>query len=206
MLIIGIAGGSGAGKTTFVKDLIEKVSKVDVVLMPLDMYYKDNSHIPPEKRKDINYDHPDSIDFDLLLQHLKTMEEGKSVEMPTYSYSLGKRLPETIKIFPKSVVIIEGILTLANDDLKKFLDIKIFIDSDPDVRLMNILQRDVYERERTFPEVLKRYESTVKPMHVKYINPTRVYADFIIPPGISKEISSNFVVTMIQNHLLRKMK
>src|SRR3972149_1477425 len=171
MLFIGVAGGSGCGKTIFVKKLKEKISKIDVVVLPQDMYYKDHSHIPHEERKDVNFDHPDAIDFELLIKHVIDLKEGKSIDMPVYALKSSKRMPETVKLFAKSVVIIEGILVLANEELRKLLDIKIFIDSEPDVRLMNILKRDVYERDWTFPEVLKRYENTIKAMYIKFVNP-----------------------------------
>ncbi|MBN2519564.1 MAG: uridine kinase [Bacteroidales bacterium] len=206
MLFIGIAGGSGSGKTTFVEKLIEKISKIDVALLPQDMYYKDHSHLPPEKRKEVNFDHPDAIDFDLLIQHVQELKKGKSVEMPTYSFKTSSRQAEKVKVFPKTIVIIEGILVLTNEGLRNLLDIKIYIDSDPDVRLINILRRDIYEREKNFAEVLKRYETSVKPMHMKFIKPSKLFADFILPHGISLDISTNFVGTMIKNHLLKKMK
>ena len=201
MLVIGVSGGSGAGKTSFVKKITEKISDIDIENIPLDNYYRDHSHIPAEDRKKINFDHPDAIDFELLLEHLKLLKENKTIEMPQYSYITCKRSDETIKVFPKSVIIIEGILTFANFEVNELLDLKIFIDSEADVRLSRMLKRDIQERDRDFEEVLWRYEEIVKPMHNKYIEPSRKYADFIIPNEVSDEISTNFVVSMIKNRL-----
>lgn len=206
MLIIGISGGSGSGKSTFVEKIAEKLPKTDVVSLPLDNYYKDHSYIPADKRKDVNFDHPDAIDFELLIEHLKILKEGKPVQMPDYSFITSTRSDKTTPVFPKSVIIIEGILTFCNDELREVFDIKIFIDSEPDVRLSRILKRDIYERGKNFAEVLTRYEKIVKPMHLQFIEPSRKYADFIIPCAISDEVSTHFIVTMIKNQLLKQMK
>lgn len=206
MLAIGISGGSGAGKTTFVKKLIEKISKVDIAIIPQDRYYKDHSHVSPDKLNDINFDHPDAIDFNLLINHLKMLKKGESIEMPEYSFVSCKRLDKTTKVFPKSMAIVEGILAFATEEIRELLDIKIFLDCDADTRLSRMIMRDVYERERSFSEVLRRYERTVKPMHIKYVDPSRRFADLIIPGGVEEEVNINFAVSMITNHLLKKMK
>jgi len=201
MLFIGVSGGSGAGKTSFVKKISEKLSDIDMQNIPLDNYYRDHSHIAPEDLKNVNFDHPEAIDFELLIQHIKLLKNNKPVEMPQYSYITCKRDESTVQIFPKRVIIIEGILTFTNMELNELLDLKIFIDSDADLRLSRMLIRDINERERDYKEVLRRYEEIVKPMHNKYIEPSRKYADFIIPNEVSDEISTNFIVSMIKNRL-----
>ncbi len=206
MLVIGISGGSGAGKTTFVNKIIEKISEIDIQIIPLDNYYKDHSHIPPDERKNINFDHPDAIDFELLIDHIKLLKAGKNINSPIYSYITCERSKDTVEVSPKSVIIVEGILTYTNSELIELLDIKIFIDSDADVRLSRMLRRDINERDRDFDEVLNRYEKIVKPMHVKYIESSRKFADFIIPNGVSDEISTSFVVSMIKNKLTKQKK
>ena len=161
MLIIGIAGGTGSGKTTVVRKIIESLPAGEVVLLPQDSYYKDSSHVPVEERQNINFDHPDAFEWSLLSRHVAMLREGKSIEQPTYSYLTCTRQPETIHIAPREVIIIEGILALCDKKLRSMMDLKIFVDADPDERLIRVIQRDVVERGRTAEAVMERYLSLI---------------------------------------------
>lgn len=183
MIVIGIAGGTGSGKTTVVKRIVESFPKNEVVLLPQDSYYKDSSSVPMELRKRINFDHPDAFDWDLLSEHLSMLRDGKAIEQPVYSYLTCTRQPETIHIEPRNVVIIEGILALSDPKLRELMDLKIFVDADPDERLIRVIQRDVIERGRTAEEVMDRYVKVLKPMHLEFIEPAKRYADLIVPQG-----------------------
>lgn len=183
MIVIGIAGGTGSGKTTVVKCIVESFPKNEVVLLPQDSYYKDSSNVPMELRKRINFDHPDAFDWDLLSEQLSMLRDGKAIEQPVYSYLTCTRQPETIHIEPRNVVIIEGILALSDPKLRELMDLKIFVDADPDERLIRVIQRDVIERGRTAEEVMDRYVKVLKPMHLEFIEPAKRYADLIVPQG-----------------------
>lgn len=183
MIVIGIAGGTGSGKTTVVKRIVENFPKNEVVLLPQDSYYKDSSNVPMELRKRINFDHPDAFDWDLLSEQLSMLRDGKAIEQPVYSYITCTRQPETIHIEPRNVVIIEGILALSDPKLRELMDLKIFVDADPDERLIRVIQRDVIERGRTAEEVMDRYVKVLKPMHLEFIEPAKRYADLIVPQG-----------------------
>lgn len=183
MIVIGIAGGTGSGKTTVVKRIVESFPKNEVVLLPQDSYYKDSSNVPMELRKRINFDHPDAFDWDLLSEQLLMLRDGKAIEQPVYSYLTCTRQPETIHIEPRNVVIIEGILALSDPKLRELMDLKIFVDADPDERLIRVIQRDVIERGRTAEEVMDRYVKVLKPMHLEFIEPAKRYADLIVPQG-----------------------
>lgn len=181
--IIGIAGGTGSGKTTVVKKIIEALPKDSVAVVPLDSYYNDTTGMTDEERKEINFDHPDAFDWKLLIKHVNELREGRAVEQPTYSYIISNRLPETIHIEPKPVIIIEGIMTLLNKRLRDMMDLKIFVDCDSDERLIRNIQRDTIDRGRTVTMVMTRYQQVLKPMHEQFIEPTKRYADLIIPEG-----------------------
>ena len=183
MIVIGIAGGTGSGKTTVVKRIVESFPKNEVVLLPQDSYYKDSSNVPMELRKRINFDHPDAFDWDLLSEQLSMLRDGKAIEQPVYSYLTCTRQPETIHIEPRNIVIIEGILALSDPKLRELMDLKIFVDADPDERLIRVIQRDVIERGRTAEEVMDRYVKVLKPMHLEFIEPAKRYADLIVPQG-----------------------
>lgn len=183
MIVIGIAGGTGSGKTTVVKRIVESFPKNEVVLLPQDSYYKDSNNVPMELRKRINFDHPDAFDWDLLSEQLSMLRDGKAIEQPVYSYLTCTRQPETIHIEPRNVVIIEGILALSDPKLRELMDLKIFVDADPDERLIRVIQRDVIERGRTAEEVMDRYVKVLKPMHLEFIEPAKRYADLIVPQG-----------------------
>ena len=183
MTIIGIAGGTGSGKTTVVRKIVQALPPHYVAVVPLDSYYNDTSHMTEEERHAINFDHPDAFDWKLLNKQLNMLRKGQAIEQPTYSYILCNRLPETIHVEPKPVIIIEGIMTLFDKKLRDLMDLKIFVDTDSDERLIRNITRDVVERGRTVDMVLERYLNVLKPMHEQFIEPTKKYADLIIPQG-----------------------
>ena len=201
MIIIGIAGGTGSGKTTVVRKIVNSLAPGEVVLLPQDSYYKDSSHVPAELRQQINFDHPDAFDWPLLLQHIQMLKEGKSIEQLVYHYQTSSRLAETIHVEPRPVIIIEGILALCDPDLRNMMDLKIFVDADPDERLIRVIQRDVVERGRTAEAVMERYTRVLKPMHQQFIEPTKRYADLIIPEGGINEIAIHILKMYIEKHL-----
>lgn len=181
--IIGIAGGTGSGKTTVVKKIVAALPKDSVAVVPLDSYYNDTTALTDEERKAINFDHPDAFDWKLLIRHINELREGIAIEQPTYSYLISNRLPETIHVEPKPVIIIEGIMTLLNKRLREMMDLKIFVDCDSDERLIRNIQRDTIDRGRTVSMVMERYQQVLKPMHEQFIEPTKRFADLIIPEG-----------------------
>jgi uridine kinase len=201
MLIIGIAGGSGSGKSTVVNQIIRNLPKDIVSVIPQDAYYRDNRHLSSEERARINFDHPSSIEFNLLIKQLDKLKSGTSVEMPIYSYVTCARSKENIPVSPKEVIIVEGILVLTNPRLRKRMDIKIFVDADGDDRLMRIIRRDIEERGRSFQQVLQHYEKFVKPMHLQFIEPTKRYADIIVPQGGQNHVAIDVLVSRIKMHL-----
>ncbi|HPF92402.1 MAG TPA: uridine kinase [Tenuifilaceae bacterium] len=201
MLIVGIAGGTGSGKTTVVKRIVECLPQGEVVVIPQDSYYKDSSHLPLEKRQEINFDHPSSIEFELLVDHVQQLKNGEHIEQPIYSYLTCTRANETVNISPKHVVIIEGILILTNPELRDLMDIKIFVDADADDRLSRVILRDIVERGRSVNKVLERYEKTVKPMHLQFIEPTKRYADIIVPQGGENSVAINILTSIIEKNL-----
>ena len=196
MLIIGIAGGTGSGKTTVVRKIIESLPAGEVVLLPQDSYYKDSSHVPVEERQNINFDHPDAFEWNLLSKHVSMLKEGKSIEQPTYSYLTCTRQSETIHIEPREVVIIEGILALCDKKLRNMMDLKIFVDADPDERLIRVIQRG-----RTAEAVMERYTRILKPMHQQFIEPCKRYADLIVPEGGNNNVAINILTMYIKKHL-----
>ena len=183
MKIIGIAGGTGSGKTTVVKKIVEALPPHFVAVVPLDSYYNDTSHMTEEERRAINFDHPDAFDWQLLVKHVDLLRNGEAVEQPTYSYLKCNREKETVHVEPKPVIIIEGIMALLNKQLRDMMDLKIFVDTDSDERLIRNIQRDCVERGRTVEMVIDRYHKVLKPMHEQFIEPTKKFADLIIPLG-----------------------
>ena len=181
--IIGIAGGTGSGKTTVVKKIAEALPPDFVSIVPLDSYYNDTTGMTDEARKAINFDHPDAFDWRLLIEQVNDLRQGKAIEQPTYSYILSNRLPETIHVEPKPVVIIEGIMVLFNKELRDLMDLKVFVDTDSDERLIRNIERDTTNRGRTVSLVLDRYRKVLKPTHEQFIEPTKRYADIIVPQG-----------------------
>lgn len=201
MLIVGIAGGTGSGKTTVVKKIVERFRKGEVVVIPQDAYYKDNSHIGIDQRQEINFDHPDSLEFALLVKHLKKLKNGESIKQPIYSYITCTRSEETINVDPKHVIIVEGILILTHVQLRNLFDIKVYVDTDADDRLGRVISRDIIERDRSVSKVLERYEKTVKPMHLQFVEPSKRYADLIIPQGGNNIVAVNILVDVIKQAL-----
>jgi uridine kinase len=197
MLVIGIAGGTGSGKTTVVRKIMEQLPCNEIAVLPQDAYYRDNGHLSPEERQKINFDHPDSIEFDLLVEHLLLLKQGKPVNQPVYSYLSCTRAAETVTIEPKKVVIVEGILILCHAGLRDLMDLKVFVDAEPDDRLMRVIQRDIAERGRTVDKVLVRYEETVKPMHLQFIEPTKRYSDLIVPQGGNNRVAIDILTQYI---------
>ena len=183
MTIIGIAGGTGSGKTTVVRKIVEALPPNYVAVVPQDSYYNDTTHMTDEERKAINFDHPDAFDWRLLIKQIGELKEGRAIEQPTYSYILSNRLPETVHVEPKPVIIVEGIMALVNRKLRDMMDLKIYVDCDSDVRLIRNIQRDIVERGRTVDMVVNRYLEVLKPMHEQFIEPSKRYANIIIPEG-----------------------
>ena len=200
MLIIGIAGGSGSGKTTVVKAITEQL-KENVVVIRQDSYYKDSSHIPAEERQKINFDEPAAFDWDLLISQLSQLKEGKSIEIPTYSYLTCTRQPETVPMQPRDVVIVEGILVFSDERLRNMMDIKVFVDADADDRLIRVINRDCIERGRTPGMVVERYERVLKPMHNMYIEPAKRFADLIIPQGGNNTVAIKLLKEYIEGRI-----
>lgn len=202
MLIIGIAGGTGSGKTTVVNQIIEELKNEEVDVISQDSYYMDTSHLSFEDRKKINFDHPKSIDFDLLVSHLKELRAGNNIQQPVYSFKEHNRTGETVEIQPRKVIIVEGILILTHPDIREMFDIKIYVHADSDERLIRRLKRDIAERGRDLDEVLNRYQTTLKPMHQQFIEPTKEFADIIIPTNRYNTVAVDIVQTIIRQRLL----
>lgn len=202
MLIIGIAGGTGSGKTTVVNQIIEELKNEEVDVISQDSYYQDTSHLSFEDRKKINFDHPKSIDFDLLVSHLQDLKAGKNIQQPIYSFKEHNRTGETIEIEPRKVIIVEGILILTHPEIREMFDIKIYVHADSDERLIRRLKRDIAERGRDLEEVLNRYQTTLKPMHQQFIEPTKEFADIIIPTNRYNTVAVDIVQTIIRQRLL----
>jgi uridine kinase len=204
MLIVGIAGGTGSGKTTVVRKIKEVFASNDIIVLPQDAYYKDNSHIPLEERLKINFDHPDSVEFQLLIDQLHLLKSGHEVEMPIYSYLTCLRSKETIAVKPARVALVEGILILSDSGLRDLFDIKVFVDADADDRLGRVITRDIVERGRSVLKVLERYHDTVKPSHLQFIEPSKRYADIIIPGGGENQVGIEVLISIIEKHLAQE--
>lgn len=201
MLIIGIAGGTGSGKTTVVQQIISQLPKDEVCVISQDSYYKDTSHLTYEQRIAINFDHPNSIDFALLAEHLALLRDNKPVEQPVYSFVDHNRTKETITTYPKKVIIVEGILILTHPEIREHFDIKIYVHADSDERLIRRLKRDIAERGRDLEEVLTRYQTTLKPMHQQFIEPTKEFADVIIPTNRYNTVGVDLIRSIIHQKL-----
>ena len=204
MLVIGIAGGSGSGKTTVVKAITEKLKAEKVVVIPQDSYYKDSSDLTDEEKRAYNFDHPNAIDWDLLCRQLGELKHGKTVKQPVYSYiSCSRSNTETVTVEPADVIIIEGILIFTCKQLRDQMDVKIFVDADDDDRLMRVMARDILERGKTVETVIERYSKTVKPMYLQFIEPSKRYADIIIPQGGHNKVAIDIIAATIEKSLLR---
>ena len=204
MLVIGIAGGSGSGKTTVVRAITEQLSG-KVVVIPQDSYYKDSSHVPPEERKNINFDHPDAIDWKLMCQQIRELKSGKTVEQPVYSYiTCSRSTTETVTVEPADVIIVEGILIFTCKELRDQMNIKIFVDADDDDRVLRIIVRDIAERGRNIETAIEHYCDTVKPMHLQFIEPSKRYADIIVPQGGHNKVAIDVLTTTVEKALKQK--
>ncbi|WP_297507471.1 uridine kinase [Flavobacterium sp.] len=201
MLIIGIAGGTGSGKTTVVHQIMNELPQTEVGILSQDSYYKHNPHLSFEERCMINFDHPRAIDFDLLVQHLKDLKEGKTIEQPVYSFVTHNRTDDTIITHPRKVMLVEGILIFNSPDLRDLFDVKVFVHADSDERLIRRLKRDISERGRDMEEVLNRYQSTLKPMHQQFIEPTKAFADIIIPNDKYNTVAIDVVRAVINQRI-----
>jgi uridine kinase len=182
-IVIGVAGGTGSGKTTVSEAILDRVGRGKIAFLQHDSYYRDRSHLPPEERPNANFDHPDALESELLAQHLSSLKAGRAVEVPLYDYTSHTRRAETVRVEPRSVILVEGILIFAEKTLRELMDIKVFVDTDADVRFIRRLQRDISERGRTVETVIRQYTETVRPMHLEFVEPSKRYADIIIPEG-----------------------
>lgn len=201
MLIIGIAGGTGSGKTTVVHKIMKELPESEVGIISQDSYYKENNGLSFDERALINFDHPRAIDFELLVSHLKELKSGKTIEQPVYSFVTHNRTEDTILTHPRKVIIVEGILILANPELRDMFDVKVFVHADSDERLIRRVKRDIAERGRDMEEVLNRYQTTLKPMHHQFIEPTKAFADIIIPNDKHNNVAIDVVRAVINQRI-----
>jgi len=204
-LIIGVAGGSGSGKTTVVKHIINTIGKDNILLLQHDSYYRDLKHLPFEERTEQNFDHPSALETELMIRHLKALSEGYQVEVPIYDFTKHIRKDETRLAEPKKIILIDGILIFTEKELRQLLDIKLYVDTDDDIRLLRRIQRDIVERDRQLENVLTQYEKHVRPMHLEFVEPTKRYADIIIPRGGENQVALDMVNALIQDRLKNEM-
>ena len=200
ILVIGIAGGTGSGKTTLMKNLIAEFSDV-VTVLSHDNYYKRHDELTYEERCQLNYDEPDALETDLMAQHLDLLRQGQAIDCPVYDFTVHNRSDETVHIVPKKVIIVEGILIFENEELRNLMDIRIFVDTDADIRLCRRIKRDVNKRGRSLESVLLQYQQTVKPMHEKYVEPSKKYANIVVPEGGKNLVALDMIMGRIQRHL-----
>jgi len=196
--VIGIAGGSGSGKTTVANVVMRRVGAENIAYLPHDAYYKELGHLPPNQRAQINFDHPDSLENELMIQHIQALREYQPVALPVYDFSTDSRTDKIIEVKPQRIIIVEGILIFAVPDLRKMFDLKIFVDTDPDIRLIRRLQRDISERGRSTESVINQYLTTVRPMHLEFVEPSKRYADVIIPEGGFNTAALDLVVARLE--------
>lgn len=201
MFVIGIAGGSGSGKTSVVRKIIQMIPEGRVCVLPQDAYYKDNGNLTQKEKENINFDHPTSIEWPLLIEHIRTLKAGESVDMPTYSYITCARGKETVKVIPCDILIVEGILIFTETELCNLFDLKVFVDTDADERFIRIARRDVLERGRELEKSIRHYQEFVKPMHQLFIEPSKRFADIIIPVGGNNEVGIDIIVSKIKHKL-----
>ncbi len=197
-LVIGIAGGSGSGKTTVAQEILQRVGPARIAFLQHDSYYKDLSGLPPTQRAEVNFDHPNSLETDLLIQHIAALRDGKAVEVPIYDFSTHSRTDRTFTVQPRGVILVEGILIFTEAALREMFNVKIFVDTDSDMRFIRRLKRDLAERGRTTESVIKQYQSTVRPMHLEFVEPSKRYADVIIPEGGFNTAALDMVVARIE--------
>jgi uridine kinase len=203
-LTIGVAGGTGSGKTTVANVILDRVGKQQISYLPHDAYYRDFGNLPPDQKAAMNFDHPDSLETELMIEHIKQLKSGSAVEIPVYDFSTNSRTDRTIRVEPHPVIIVEGILLYTDKELRDLLDIKIFVDTDPDIRFIRRLQRDINERGRTTESVIRQYLKTVRPMHLDFVEPSKRYANVIIPEGGLNEVAMEMVIARIES-LVNKM-
>lgn len=203
MIIIGIAGGTGSGKTTVVRKIVESLPKDSVAVIPQDSYYNDQSDMPLEERKKTNFDHPDAFDWTLFGQQIAELRHGRAIEQPTYSYLVCTRMPETIHVEPKEVIIVEGIMSLYDKGLRDLMDLKVFVETSPDERLLRVISRDTVERGHPLEMLIDKYRNVLKPMHDQFIEPTKQFADIIVPNGGTNQKAIDILTTYIEKMLER---
>ncbi|MBA2173508.1 uridine kinase [Halobacillus locisalis] len=203
-VVIGVAGGTGSGKTSVTRSIIQRFADKSILMIEQDYYYKDQTHLPFEERLQTNYDHPLAFDNDLLIDHLKQLINQDAVEKPVYDYKMHTRSDETIHVEPKEVIIVEGILVLEDERLRDLMDIKVFVDTDADVRIIRRMMRDINERGRTLDSVIEQYINVVRPMHLQFVEPTKRYSDIIIPEGGQNHVAIDLMATKIQTVLHEK--
>lgn len=197
-VIIGVAGGTGSGKTTVSKSILDRVGSEQIAYLQHDHYYKDWSRLPRHERTKVNFDHPDSLDNELLAQHLRALKEGQVIEMPRYDFTTHTRISETVRVDPRKVILVEGILILAVEALRDLMDIKVFVDTDADIRLIRRIERDMTERGRSVESVIRQYTDTVRPMHLQFVEPSKRYADIIIPEGGFNVTAIDMIVAKVK--------
>ncbi len=197
-LVIGIAGGSGSGKTTVAQVILQRVGRDRIAFLQHDSYYKDLSGLPPTQRADVNFDHPNSLETELLIEHIASLRDGRPVEVPIYDFSADRRTGQTFTVQPRRVILVEGILIFTEPELRKMFDVKIFVDTDSDLRFIRRLERDITERGRSTASVIEQYTHTVRPMHLEFVEPSKRYADVIIPEGGFNAAALDMVVARIE--------
>ena len=197
-ITLGVCGGTGSGKTTVARRVLERVGAHLVAHLPHDAYYKEAGHLPPEQRAKLNFDHPDALDNDLLIEHLRELQAGRPVEIPVYDFKTHNRRLETLRVDPQPVILVEGILIFADKRLRDLMDVKIYVDTDADLRLLRRLKRDIEERGRSIGSVIDQYMSTVRPMHLEFVEPSKRYADVIIPEGGFNEVAIDMVASRLR--------
>ncbi len=199
--VIGIAGGSGSGKTTLARLIMERIGPESIAFLPHDAYYRDFSHLPPEERLQVNYDHPNTLETELLIEHIRALKAGKAVDRPLYDFTTHARRPEKVRVEPRPILLVEGILVLAEPALRRLFDLKLYVDTDPDIRFIRRLQRDVRERGRTPEMVIEQYMRTVRPMHLEFVEPSKRYADLIVPEGGLNTVALEVIVARIRDRI-----
>lgn len=200
-IIIGVAGGSGAGKTTVVNHIIDRIGEENILVLQHDSYYRDLKHMPLEERIKQNFDHPSALETELMIRHIKALQEGYQVEIPVYDFSRHIRKEETKLVNPKKVILVDGILIFVEKELRELLDIMLYVDTDGDIRLLRRIQRDILERDRSLKSVLTQYKKFVRPMHLEFVEPSKRYADIIIPRGGENEVALQMVNALIQERI-----
>jgi uridine kinase len=202
-VVIGIAGGTGSGKTTVANVILKRVGKANIAYIPHDAYYRELGDLPPEQKAAVNFDHPNSLESELMIAHIKQLKDGRSIELPIYDFSTHSRTGKTIRVEPHRVIVVEGILIFAEPGLRDLFDVKIFVDTDPDIRFIRRLTRDITERGRTTEKVIHQYLTTVRPMHLEFVEPSKRYAHVIIPEGGLNEVAMDMVIARIETLLQR---